>query len=157
KLILFFTTRLSGSMTLTVPPISEDTHNSEPSSLNWAKRGRASTRILATIWCVAVSMKCAMLVVSDVFTRILPSGLNPIPSGSTPAFNTARRGGRLIVYVGTILVFLVGTEGRRPGGSSGNRLGAGPEGRVVTTLFVGGLVIWDVSSSPTATRTYFWS
>ena len=33
---------------------------------------------------VAVSMKCAMLVVSDVVTRSLPSGLMPMPSGSTP-------------------------------------------------------------------------
>ncbi len=31
-----------------------------------------------------MSMKCAMLVVSDVLTSSLPSGLTPIPSGSTP-------------------------------------------------------------------------
>ena len=29
-------------------------------------------------------MKCAMLVVSDVLTTILPSGLTAMPSGSTP-------------------------------------------------------------------------
>ena len=33
---------------------------------------------------VLVSMKWAMLVVSEVFTRTLPSGDSPIPSGSTP-------------------------------------------------------------------------
>ena len=30
------------------------------------------------------SIRCAMLVVSDVLTRILPSGLIAMPSGSTP-------------------------------------------------------------------------
>ena len=74
---LLFTSCFDGSMTLTVPPISEETQTSEPSGLNSAKRGRASTSTLATIWRVCVSMKCAMLVVSDVLTRILPSGLMP--------------------------------------------------------------------------------
>ena len=75
KLILPVMVRLAGSMMDTVPPISDDTHNSELSRLNSAKRGRASTSTLATIWRVAVSMKCAMLVVSEVLIRILPSGL----------------------------------------------------------------------------------
>ena len=34
KVILPVTTCFAGSMTLTVPPISDDTHNSEPSFLN---------------------------------------------------------------------------------------------------------------------------
>ena len=38
----------------------------------------------ATIARVAVSMKCAMFVVSDVLMRIFPSGLIAMPSGSTP-------------------------------------------------------------------------
>ena len=29
-------------------------------------------------------MKCAMLVVSEVLTTVLPSGLTPMPSGSMP-------------------------------------------------------------------------
>ena len=35
-------------------------------------------------------MKCAMLVVSEVLTRIFPSGDRPIPSGSTPTGTSAR-------------------------------------------------------------------
>src|SRR6185436_15499439 len=60
NVIFFVTSRLTGSITETVPPISDDTHTSELSRLNSAKRGRASTSTLATIWRVAVSMKCAM-------------------------------------------------------------------------------------------------
>src|SRR6476661_10182154 len=91
KLILPVMMRLAGSMTDTVPPISDDTHNSEPSGLNSAKRGRESTSTLATTWRVAVSMKCAILVVSDVLIRILPSGLMAMPSGSTPTWTSPRR------------------------------------------------------------------
>jgi len=36
-----------------------------------------------------MSMKCAMLVVSDVLIRILPSGLMAMPSGSTPTCDVA--------------------------------------------------------------------
>jgi len=39
---------------------------------------------IGEILCVCVSIKCAMFVVSDVLTSTLPSGLRPIPSGSTP-------------------------------------------------------------------------
>src|SRR5262249_14574668 len=49
KLILPVTTCLTGSMIDTEPPISDDTHNSEPSGLNSAKRGLASTSTLPTI------------------------------------------------------------------------------------------------------------
>ena len=84
KVIFVVTACLTGSMMETVPPTSEETHNSEPSRLNSAKRGRESTRTFATIWRVSVSMKWAMLVVSDVLIRILPSGLIAMPSGSTP-------------------------------------------------------------------------
>ena len=58
-------------MTLTVPPTSEDTHSSEPSALEF---GEARTRIdqhVGDDLLVSVSMKCAMLVVSEVLTRIL--------------------------------------------------------------------------------------
>ena len=41
------------------------------------------------ISCVSVSMKCAMLVVSEVFTSHLPSWLTPMPSGSTPTGTSA--------------------------------------------------------------------
>src|SRR5262249_40123410 len=59
--------------------VSAETQTSEASRLNSAKRGRASTSTLATIRRVSVSMKCAILLVSDVATRILPSGLRPMP------------------------------------------------------------------------------
>ena len=38
---------------------------------------------------LVVSMKWAMLVVSEVLTRIVPSGLMPMPSGSTPTGTSA--------------------------------------------------------------------
>ena len=108
-MILPVTTCFAGSMIETVPPISEDTHSSEPSCLNSAKRGRASTSTLATIWRVAVSMKCAMLVVSDVLIRILPSGLIVMPSGSTPTWMspTATRFSRSMTV--TVLSFSLAT------------------------------------------------
>ena len=56
NVIFFVTSRLTGSITETVPPISDDTHTSELSRLNSAKRGRESTSTLATILCVDVSM-----------------------------------------------------------------------------------------------------
>jgi hypothetical protein len=52
--------------------------------VNTAKRGRVPTSTLATTFSVATSMKCAMLVVSDVHSTVLPSGLTAMPSGSTP-------------------------------------------------------------------------
>jgi predicted ATPase len=44
-----------------------------------------------------------------------------------------------------------------PVGSSMKSSGSGPDGRVSTTSLVLVSIIWMVSSSPTATRTYFWS
>ncbi len=52
--------------------------------MNSATRGRVSTSTFDNTFCVLVSMKCAMLVCSDVFTTRLPSGETPMPSGSTP-------------------------------------------------------------------------
>ena len=72
------------SITLTVPPTSDDTQTYLPSGVQAATRGRLSTSTLATTLSVAVSMKCAMLVVSQVSTTILPSGLVAMPSGSMP-------------------------------------------------------------------------
>ena len=72
------------SITLTVPPISELTQTSAPSAVNVATRGRWSTSTLWVISWLSTSMKCAMLVVSEVLTMVLPSGLMPMPSGSTP-------------------------------------------------------------------------
>src|SRR3546814_4049931 len=69
------TWRLALSITETVPPISADTQTWLPSGENSAKRGRASTSTLSVIAWLAVSMKCAMLVVSEVFTSTAPSGL----------------------------------------------------------------------------------
>ena len=78
------TLRVFGSITVTVPPISALTQSCAPSAVNSATRGRLSTSTLSMVVLVAVSMKCAMFVVSDVLTSSLPSGLMPMPSGSTP-------------------------------------------------------------------------
>ncbi len=67
-----------------VPPTSDDTQTSLPSGVNFASRGRVSTSTLATIFSLALSMTCAMLVDSEVATVYLESGLTPMPSGSTP-------------------------------------------------------------------------
>ena len=96
-------------MTVTVPPISDETHSSEPSRLNSAKRGRESTSTLATILRVAVSMKCAMLVVSDVLIRILPSGLSAMPSGSTPTWTSPSRARFSRSMIVTVLSFSLAT------------------------------------------------
>ena len=55
-------------MMLTVPPTSAETQTSLPSGVQGggAQRGRASTSTLASTVPVVVSMKCAMLVVSEV-------------------------------------------------------------------------------------------
>ena len=67
-----------------MPPTSALTQTCDPSGVNSAKRGRVSTStLLVTSW-LSVSMKCAMLVVSEVLTMVLPSGLTAMPSGSTP-------------------------------------------------------------------------
>ena len=118
----------------TVPPISDDTHTSELSRLNSAKRGRASTSTLATIWRVAVSMKCAMLVVSDVLIRILPSGLIAMPSGSTPTWMSPIRARFSRSMMVTVLSFSLATYRILPAASRTNSSGSGPEGRVVDHL-----------------------
>ena len=110
---------LTGSMTLTVPPTSEETQSSEPSLLNTAKRGLAPTSTLATISWVFASMKCAMLLVSEVQITNLPSGLTAIPSGSTPTWMLAVLRARfhiddrdgVIVLVGDVEKLAAWTEG----------------------------------------------
>jgi hypothetical protein len=52
--------------------------------VNFASRGRVSTSTLAMSFSVALSMTCAMLVLSEVATVYFESGLTPMPSGSTP-------------------------------------------------------------------------
>ena len=84
KPIFLMTLCVAVWITLTEPPISAVTQSRLPSAVNSAKLGRESTRTLSVISCDSVSMKCAMLVVSEVLTRVLPSGLTPMPSGSTP-------------------------------------------------------------------------
>src|SRR3981189_2063971 len=153
KLILPVTTRLAGSITDTVPPISDDTHNSVPSRLNSAKRGRASTSTFATIWRVAVSMKWAMLVVSEVLIKILPSGLMAMPSGSTPTWISPTRARFSRSMTVTVLSFSLATYRILPAASWVNSSGSGPEGSESTTRWVATSITWMVSSSPTATRT----
>ena len=84
KPILARILRVFGSITVTLPPISALTQTCDPSGVNSATRGRLSTSTLSMIAWLAVSMKCAILVVSEVATSRLPSGLMPSPSGSTP-------------------------------------------------------------------------
>src|ERR1700760_3477113 len=146
---------LTGSMIETVPPISDETHNSEPSCLYSAKRGRESTSTLATTWRVAVSMKCAMLVVSDVLIRILPSGLIVMPSGSTPTWMSPSRARFSRSITVTVLSFSLATYMVLPAASWVNSSGSGPEGRVSTISWVLVSITWIVSSSPTATITNF--
>ena len=66
------------------PPISELTHSSDPSVLNAEKRGREPTSRLPVISRLVVSMKCTMLVVSEVHISTFESGLTAMPSGSMP-------------------------------------------------------------------------
>ena len=73
-----------GSITLTVPPISAETQTSLSSGVNIATLGLASTKTFSTISKVSALIKWAMLVVSEVLTKIFPLFVSPIPSGSTP-------------------------------------------------------------------------
>src|SRR5262249_21780559 len=84
KVILARIWRVLASITVTLPPISALIQTCDPSGVNSATRARLAARTVATIVWLAVSLKCAMLVVSDVATSSLPSGLMPSPSGSTP-------------------------------------------------------------------------
>ena len=87
------------------------TQTSDPSGLNCANRGRVSTNTLEVISWVSVSMKWAMLVVSDVATTVLPSGLTPMPSGSTPTGDLGDRGlGAKIDYRDQIVVLVCDVE-----------------------------------------------
>ena len=54
-------------------------------------------------------MKCAMLVVSDVLIRILPSGLMVMPSGSTPTWMSPRRARFSRSITVTVLSFSLAT------------------------------------------------
>src|SRR5680860_519704 len=68
KVIFLVTFQVLGSMTEMVPPTSDETHSSLPSAVNLASRGRESTSTLAISLWVALSMTCAMLVLSEVAT-----------------------------------------------------------------------------------------
>src|SRR3954453_18320688 len=151
--IFVMTSCLVGSITETVPPISEETHSSELSRLNSANRGRASTSTLATIWREAVSIKCAMLVVSEVLIRIFPSGLIAMPSGSTPTWTSPTRARLSISMIVTVFSFSLATYRILPAASCTNSSGSGPEGSLSTTCWVVVSIISMVSSSPTATST----
>ena len=76
KPISLVTFQVAGSITDMVPPTSEETQSSLPSAVNFASRGRKSTSTLAISLRVALSMTCAMLVLSEVATVYLPSGLD---------------------------------------------------------------------------------
>ena len=89
KPISLVTFQVAGSITEMVPPTSEETQSSLPSAVNFASRGRESTSTLAMSLREALSMTCAMLVLSEVATVYLPSGLTVMPSGSTPTGTSA--------------------------------------------------------------------
>ena len=74
-------------------------------------------------------MKCAMLVVSEVLTIILPSGLTPMPSGSTPTGISATHVLALDVDDGDQIVVLVGDVERLAVGREHEQLGVGAGGQ----------------------------
>ena len=81
-----------------------------PSAVNSAKRGRDPTSTLSTTDKLSVSMKCAMLEVSEVAIRVLPSGLTPDAFRLDPDRNLRHhlpvleidRGQQAVVLVGDI-------------------------------------------------------
>ena len=135
------------SITLTVPPISADTQISASSLVHSAKRGRWSTRTLSVISCVSVSMKCAMLVVSEVFTTHLPSWLTPMPSGSTPTGISRQHLAAGDVDHGHHVVVLVGDVDHGAVGRDAISSGSGPDGSLPTISRVAVSMISIVSSS----------
>ena len=72
-------------------------------------------------------MKCTMFVVSDVFTSTLPSGLMPMPSGSTPDRNFGQHLVGLDIDDGDEIVVLIGDVERIAGWMQNEqlRIGAG--------------------------------
>jgi len=89
KPIFFLMFQSLVSITAMVPPTSDDTHASLPSGVNLASRGLVSTSTFSISLSVALSMTCAMLVLSEVTTVYFESGLMPTPSGSTPTGTSA--------------------------------------------------------------------
>ena len=81
-------------------------------------------------------MKWAMLVVSEVLTRILPSGLMPMPSGSTPTGTSRQDLVLLDVEHGDLIVVLVGDVERIAGGMQDEQLGSGPDSQRAHHLHV---------------------
>jgi hypothetical protein len=79
-------------------------------------------------------MKWAMLVVSDVFTRTLPSGLMPMPSGSTPTGISVTTRPAAMSSTDTMLSFSLETYRVLPSGLRVNSSGSGPLGRVRVTV-----------------------
>ena len=95
-----------------------------------------------------------MLVVSEVQTRILPSGLMAIPSGSTPTWMSPIAVAFLDIDNGDGVVVLVGDIEMLAGGTEREQLGIGAGGQVADHFaWFSCRSIWIVSSSPTATMT----
>src|SRR5271163_675068 len=152
KPIVWVTAFLTGSMTETLPPTSDDTQSSDPSGVNSAKRGRGGTRMLATIFFAGQSMRWAMLVVSEVFTTIAPSGLTATPSGSTPTGNWTIALRVLTSMAVSSASFSLATNTNVPSGLTRSCSGSGPDGSSPTTAIVLVSMTWIVSSSPRQTK-----
>ena len=139
--------RVALSITLTVPPISAETQTSASSLVHSAKRGRWSTRTLSVISCVSVSMKCAMLVVSDVLTTHLPSWLTPMPSGSTPTGISDSIWPLAMSTTVTMLSSSLATNISEPSGARSISSGSGPDGSLPMIWWVVVSMTSIVSSS----------
>ncbi len=152
KEIVWTTAFLTGSITDTLPPTSDDTQSSAPSGLNSAKRGREGTRMFATACLEAQSIRWAMLVVSDVLTTMAPSGLTATPSGSTPTgiWATCLREAMSIAVSAASSSLAANTV--VPSGLRRNCSGSRPDGRSPTILKDFVSMIWIVSSSPAQTN-----
>ena len=134
---MFLTLRVAVSITATVPPTSAETQTSEPSGVNWAKRGLVSTSTLAMTSCFAVSMKWAMLVVSDVFAFAV--GLNAHALRLDADRDLGHDLPAVDVDGGDQIVVLVGDIERLAVGRSANSSGSAPDGKVPTISSVGGV------------------
>ena len=154
NVIFLMTSCFTGSMTLTVPPTSDETQSSEPSCLNSAKRGRASTRTLATI---SARVRVDEMRHVGRFRRVdqgLAVRTNPHAFRLDADLHLAKAAALLHVDDRDGIVVLVGDVEDLAGRILGEQFGIGARGQYGDDLprdLVS--IIWIVSSSPTATRT----
>ena len=97
-------------------------------------RTRVGTRMLATDFLFRQSMRCAMLVVSEVLTTIEPSGLTATPSGSTPTGNSLTTLRVAMSIAVSSASFSLATKTSFPSGLTRNCSGSGPDGSSPTSF-----------------------